>query len=114
MYWRRSLVVTLILVAIGFVVGILQNNILTLMISTSNMAMTDIAGVFTIVGLGTSLVIHFLVLWWAFRYYNQQGEKHKRNDVAANMDELVNRLNEAEIAELRSRLLPPSQRDLSA
>ncbi len=114
MYWRRSLVVTVILIVIGFVVNTLQNNILTLMISSSQMAMMDIAALFTIVGLASSLVLHFFVLWWAFRHYDQQTEKRKREDVAVNIDEIVNHLNEDEIAELRTRLLPPSQRDLSA
>ncbi|MBZ0283993.1 MAG: hypothetical protein K8L97_24855 [Anaerolineae bacterium] len=114
MYWCRSLVVTVILIVIGFVVNTLQNNILTLMISTSQMAMMDIAALFTIVGLASSFVIHFFVLWWAFRYYDQQTEKRKRKDVTVNIGELLNRLNEDEITELRTRLLPPSQRDLSA
>ncbi len=110
MYWRRSLIVTVILVALGFALNSLVFSILvTWLYSTAGISADQLAQVSTIYGVVISGLLHFIVLWVAFRYYAAPTEKAKRKGVLR-AEDVINMLTEEEVAALRDHLLPPSQR----
>jgi uncharacterized BrkB/YihY/UPF0761 family membrane protein len=110
MYWRRSLIVTVVILvlafgvnsSLGFVYGLLARNL--------GLSTAELSQIYILLNLIVSGVLHFIVLWAAFRYYASPLEKRKRaNTLRA--DDVLNLLSEDELAVLRQRLLPPSQRD---
>ena len=74
-------------------------------------AVSQIVPLLTAFNLVVSGLIHFFVLWWAFNRYSSPVEKAKRNG-ALRAEDVIAMMNEDELAALRERLMPPSQRSI--
>ncbi len=112
MYWRRSLLVTGILLVLGFGASALSSGFISFLTYTSDMSVSQIVPFLTAFNLVVSGLIHFFVLWWAFSRYSSPVEKIKRSG-SLRAEDVIGMMNEDELAALRERLLPPSQRDSS-
>ena len=108
MYWRRSLIVTLIMEILGYALSqfIYQPIIIQVYTTTRSEASVNLISI--VFSLGFGWLLHFLVLWWAFRRYSSPVEKAKREGVLR-AEDVIAMMNEEELAALRERLLPPSQ-----
>lgn len=109
MYWRRSLVATVILVIAGYLSGMAQNTVFKLLYDSYNMSSSDIIPIISIMGFVTGSLLHFFILWPLFRYFGEQEEKRKRTN-GLRVEEVLELMDEDELEELRQRLSPPSKR----
>jgi len=110
MYWRRSLIVTVILLVLGFGLNsLLYSLLVSVLIVNAGVTAEVFAQVSTAYSVVTSGLLHFVVLWAAFRYFSSPVEKAKRKGVLR-AEDVVSMLSEQEIAALRDHLLPPSER----
>lgn len=114
LYWRRSLIVTVILLILGLAENGLYGQVFSFAAITSNYSVSELASVLGVFSIAISALVHFFVLWWAFRHYSPMNEKVRRAKTLS-ADDVLAMLNEDEVTALRQRLLPPSERgNLSA
>jgi hypothetical protein len=112
MYWRRSLIVTVILLVLGFGLNsLVYTGFFTWLYTTSEISAVELASISTVFSLVTGGLLHFFVLWAAFRYYASPVDKAKRNSNKLTAQDVIGMLSEEEVAALRDHLLPPSQRE---
>lgn len=111
MYWRRSLIVTVILLVLGFGLNNVLYSLIVTWVYTNSGSSTLFAQVSTLYSMVVSGLLHFFVLWAVFRYYSPPTEKAKRKGILR-AEDVIAMLSEEEVAALRDHLLPPSQRTI--
>jgi hypothetical protein len=115
MHWRRSLFITAILLCAGFLQSIFYGLVLGLLYQTPwaqslNLSAAAFAQWMSWFSFGISGVVHFVVLWWAFRHFAGQDEEKAKRSQPLDADTVLASLAEDELEILRERLIPPGKR----